>query len=283
MASFEQQTITLSDGRVIGYAEYGDLKGKPILLFHGWPGSRLGAITFNELFKKMHVRLISIDRPGYGLSTFKKGRTLLDWTDDIQEITKQLKIEKFSVLGISGGGPYALACGYKIPDRITTVGVVSGLGPTIDEAIKGNSSWWRFLMKQYVKKPWLAYWAAGIHYVETLYFPKLFINWYRKKFDTEILTDTIVEQITVSKSEAFRSGVKGVSWDLVIYSGDWGFNLKDITKKVFLWYGAVDTVVPIATGTYFAQHLPHAVLKTIPNEAHSIFISHTEEILEALI
>ncbi len=98
----ENQTMTLSDGRKLGYAEYGDPKGKPVLLFHGWPGSRLGANFMETLATKLHIHLISLDRPGYGLSDFKRQRTLLDWTDDIEEFADTCKLKKFAVLGISG-------------------------------------------------------------------------------------------------------------------------------------------------------------------------------------
>ena len=77
--------ITLKDGRKFSYIEYGDPKGKPLFFFHGWPGSRFAGKEADEAGKKLGVRIISTDRPGIGLSDFKKNRKLLDWPDDIVE------------------------------------------------------------------------------------------------------------------------------------------------------------------------------------------------------
>src|SRR4051794_27325018 len=104
------QTIILQDGRKLGYAEYGDLEGKPLFYFHGWPVSRLSGKSWDKAAKKLKVRFIAIDRPGIGLSDYKKDRKLLDWDSDVTELADQLKIKKISVLGQSGGGPYAAVC-----------------------------------------------------------------------------------------------------------------------------------------------------------------------------
>ena len=114
-------TIKLKDGRTLGYIDLGNKDAKNVLFhFHGFPGSRLEANLLSEMDIDMtNIRLISIDRPGMGLSDFKKNRTLLDWPEDVVELADALGIDKFAVEGISGGGPYAAACAYKIPDRLT--------------------------------------------------------------------------------------------------------------------------------------------------------------------
>lgn len=123
------QTITLEDGRKLGYAEFGDLQRKPIFYFHGHRSSRLEPKMYDFEKKQYEVRLIAVDRPGYGVSDFQKDRKLLDWPVDVVELADSLDIDKFAVLGGSGGGPYVAACAYTIPDRLTTCGIVSGLGP----------------------------------------------------------------------------------------------------------------------------------------------------------
>lgn len=121
--------ITLSDGRRLYYAEHGDSKGKPLFFFHGWPGSRLRSSFYDSIAKKLHIRIISPDRPGYGLSDYQENRTLLDYPDDIVELADALRIKKFAVVGVSGGGPYTAVCAYKIPERITKAGIVVGAAP----------------------------------------------------------------------------------------------------------------------------------------------------------
>mgnify|MGYP001085269277 CR=1 FL=1 len=122
-------TIRLKDGRLLGYAEFGDPAGKPIFHFHGIPSSRLEGKYADEVAAKHGVRLIAVDRPGIGLSDFKPKRTILDWPDDVVELADALEIVRFVVEGISGGGPYSAACAYKIPNRLTAAAIISGLGP----------------------------------------------------------------------------------------------------------------------------------------------------------
>lgn len=123
------ETIKLKDGRILAYEKYGDPKGKPFFYFHGWPASRLSGKHVAKAAEKLKLRLISPDRPGIGFSTFKPNRKLLDWPDDIIQLADHLGIKKFSVAGSSGGGPYVLACAYKIPDRLVSAAVIAGLGP----------------------------------------------------------------------------------------------------------------------------------------------------------
>ncbi len=121
-------TLQLNDGRSLGYAEFGDPGGKPVFFFHGTPGSRLFRPP-DEITRKIGVRLITADRPGYGLSTFQPGRRILDWPADIAQLASHLGIHKFAVSGHSGGGPYVAACAYAIPERLTVAAVLSGAGP----------------------------------------------------------------------------------------------------------------------------------------------------------
>jgi len=121
-------TIKLKDGRQLGYADLGNPDANHVIFhFHGFPGYRLEAMLLADRAITKNVRLIGIDRPGWGLSDFKKNRTLLDWPDDVAELADALGIDKFAVEGISGGGPYAAACAYKIPERLTSCGIISGL------------------------------------------------------------------------------------------------------------------------------------------------------------
>jgi len=132
----KSQTITLKDGRKFGFGEYGDLNGKSLFHNHGHPGSRFVAKLFDETALQNGIRVIGVDRPGMGLSEFKPNPTLLDFPDDIVELADTLGFDKFFVEGISGGGPYALACAYKVPDRLIKCGLIAGMGP-IDLGTKG--------------------------------------------------------------------------------------------------------------------------------------------------
>ena len=123
------KTIQLSDGRTLAYLEIGDPEGHPVFYFHGGPGSRLEGLLYDKVSLQYGIRMIAIDRPGYGLSHFQKDRTYLDWPEDISELANQLGIDRFAVLGWSSGGPYAAAVAHGIPQRITVAAIVAGEGP----------------------------------------------------------------------------------------------------------------------------------------------------------
>ena len=121
--------IRLHDGRSLGYAEYGDPAGKPVVFFQGTPSSRLFHHPDESIAVSLGARIITMDRPGFGFSDFQPSRTLLDWPDDVVELVDVLEIDRFAVAGISGGGPYVAACAFKIPHRLTAAAIISGVGP----------------------------------------------------------------------------------------------------------------------------------------------------------
>jgi pimeloyl-ACP methyl ester carboxylesterase len=129
MSIKSQNNIILSDGRKLGFAEFGETQGEPVFYFHGFPGSRLEAKLAETMAKDSRVRFIGIDRPGFGLSDFKPKRAIVDWPNDVTELADSLGIDQFFILGVSGGGPYAAACAHQIPDRLISVGIVCGMGP----------------------------------------------------------------------------------------------------------------------------------------------------------
>ena len=132
--------IRLQDGRLLGYAEYGDPDGQPLFFFHGTPGSRVEGRLNAEAAAAANVHLIAPDRPGFGLSDFQPGRSIADWADDVAQLADALGFDHFGVLGASGGGPPVIACALELPERLTTAGIVAGVGPAdAAEATEGMS------------------------------------------------------------------------------------------------------------------------------------------------
>ncbi len=131
--------ILLADGRALAlaYAQCGDAQGRPVFFFHGLPSSRL-MHPDAAVCRSLGIRLVTVDRPGFGHSDPKPGRSLLDWADDVKALADQLGIDQFAVVGPSGGGPFVAACAYRLPTRIKRAAIVGGSGP-IDEpgALKG--------------------------------------------------------------------------------------------------------------------------------------------------
>src|SRR6476659_4829695 len=105
--------------------ETGDPRGTPIFFFHGWPASRLQGSGFDVEARTLGAWIISPDRPGIGLSSYQAGRRLLDWPPLVREMAHLLRIERFRIMAISGGGPYALATAYALPDLVEAVTIIS--------------------------------------------------------------------------------------------------------------------------------------------------------------
>ena len=149
------ETVRLCDGRAVAYAEWGDPQGAPVIYFQGTPSCRLNHPD-EAIARMLGARLITIDRPGFGRSDAAPGRKLLDWPDDVAQIADALGLERFALIGISGGGPYVAACAYKIPKRLTNVAIVGGAGP-IDspgatEGMARERRWGARIMRH---APWL--------------------------------------------------------------------------------------------------------------------------------
>ena len=134
--------LYLKDGRRLGYLECGDPKGKPVLCFHGYPGSRLDFRWLEQAAGNRGLKLIAVDRPGIGLSDPVEPRSLTDFGGDIEELMERLRLKRPVVMGVSGGGPYVLACLSRLGKKIRAGVVVCGLGPmdTEDSARGMNAS-----------------------------------------------------------------------------------------------------------------------------------------------
>ncbi|MFX1288120.1 MAG: alpha/beta fold hydrolase [Promethearchaeota archaeon] len=283
-----EQSIILKDGRKLGYIDLGDPDAKAIFHFHGFPGSRLEVtILSEEEIKRLKIRIIGIDRPGMGLSDFKKNRTLLDWPNDVIELADALNIEKFIVEGISGGGPYAAACAYKIPERLHSCGIISGLASK-DLEIENKIRLFTVIRLF----PWLfklMMWFQARGMKDQKKAEKSMKKTAEKlpEADRIIFDDpTIVSLFIKESAEAFKQGIKGTYHDGKIYAKSWGFDLEDISPKVkvYIWHGEADAAVPITMGRGMCQLIPNCKGTFYPGEGHySTILNHFADIISALI
>lgn len=275
-ASAHDRTIRLRDGRMLGYAEYGVPEGKPLFYFHGHPGSRFEARFLAEQAARAGARLIGIDRPGMGLSSYRRGRRLLDWPDDVAELANQLGLDRFAVVGLSGGGPYALACAYKLPQRLTACGIVAGAGH-VSRVLSFLGQW----------LPWLLLPISGRMFRDEEHAQKSLRRFARNwvKPDQEsLLVPGIREIMAASLVEALRPGTSGAAYDGALLARSWGFELADITYPgIFLWHGELDQFVPVAMARAIADGIPGCRVTYFPNEGHiSLIVNRAPDILNAL-
>jgi len=281
-------TITLRDGRTLAHAEYGDPRGKPVFFFHGTPGSRYFRPP-DEITARLGVRLICVDRPGYGESTFQPGRRILDWPEDIAQLADALGMDQFAVTGHSGGGPYVSACAYALPDRVTAAAILSGAGPMdTPNATQGMTAMNKFGLTVGRFIPWpfwrLLIWAiyrcrrddpAAAMDRETGHRPAA--------DDVQIERPEVREVCLQSEGEAFRPGLRGLAWDTRLLTRPWGFRLEDIRVPVYLWHGTDDNLTTVAMARYVAGKIPGCKATTCESEAHLLLFPHWEEILAQLI
>ena len=284
------KSIRLHDGRRLAYQDMGDPLGRPVIFCHGWGDSRLMRHPDERLTANLGVRLITIDRPGIGFSDFQIGRTLLDWPDDVRQLADELGLERFALLGHSGGGPHALACALCYPERLSRVGIASGLAP-LDHpgGSNGLPLWMQAGYLFFRRYPWTT----------RLFIPPLpgrFLYWVERRVmralelayppgDRVVLAQPGVrDMFMTSGGEAVRQGTRGLAHDLGLIVGQpWGFQPRDIRLRVFLWYGDDDDTVPLQMGRYLAGQLNGSRLHEYPGEGHLLFINHWGELLKTLV
>jgi len=283
------QHIKLHDGRVLGYAEYGDLKGKPIFHFHGANSSRLSGRDLDLAATKLNARIIVAERPGFGLSDFKPGRQILDWSDDVSELADALQLDRFAVMGLSAGSPYVLACALKIPQRLTAAAIVSGDGP---HGVLGTNDGMLYSMRLVStlcrRAPWLLRMFVGLTDHTARHYPNRFFSYLTARLaepDKALLARPEIRQNYIANFiESHRYGTRGAVWDMVLISRPWELQLQDIAIKVYLWHGGADTASSPAMGRYIAHAIPNCQAKFYPGEGHlSLLINRLEEILSFLV
>ncbi len=285
------QTFQLHDGRTLGYAEYGAPDGTPVFYFHGYVGARLEAGAWANAAIQAGVRLIALDRPGFGLSTFQPGRHFLDWPTDVVELADHLSLQRFAVTGISGGGPYALACAFEIPERLTACGVVCGIAP-MELGTEGMSSSNRLIFSIARRFPWLLETLLWFTLGKASQDEATFKQRLEKSFkagpepDRLVLQNAdIVDHLVASTKAGFSQGGKAAALEGKLYVNAWGFHLEEITfNTLYLWHGEKDVNVPIGMARKAASRLLHCQATFYPDDAHlSLPLNHATEILQVLV
>lgn len=279
--------ISLDDGRTLAYTEYGDSQGRPILYFHGSPSSRVEAALLEPTAISLNVRVIAPDRPGFGGSQFKPSRSFEDWPGDVIELADALELDRFSILGVSGGGPYVAVCALKIPQRLSLAGIVSGLGPAdapgaVDSMRRQN----RQLLQLGRRAPWLVrilFWltARAMKRNPDRVFDRMAAE--LPQPDQAVLAQVeFREYLRAAVLEAFRPGTRGAALETALYARPWGFRLQDIKKEVHLWQGELDVNVSPAMGRYLATAIPNCHARFYADEGHfSLLPNRMEEIMGA--
>jgi pimeloyl-ACP methyl ester carboxylesterase len=281
------QTIRLADGRRLGFAQWGDPHGTPVLEFRGFPSSSVGDAIDPAFLLANRIRRITVDRPGVGLSDYQPGRRLLDWPDDVLELADALGLDRFSVLGTSGGGPYALACACRIPGRLVRVALVSGLGP-LDRpgALDGLNPAERRIMLLSQRSPVVARAVVGLAVAAERLRPGTLLGGLARAMppcDQAVLARPAVRaSLLDSYARAFAGGTRGQVHDWGVIAAPWGFVPGEITVEVQLWQGDQDDRVPLHHAKHLAGAISGSRLRILRGEGHMIAFTHIEQALREL-
>ncbi|KAF2257673.1 alpha/beta hydrolase fold protein [Lojkania enalia] len=290
-------TVALPDGRILGYAQYGSQTGQPILYLHGLPGSRVEAASLHDIGLELGVRIIATDRPGYGWSSPHPGRTLLDFPKDLEHLAKHLELDTYSVLGVSGGGPYALASAAALPrEKLKCVSIVCGIGPT-DIGMSGANwvNWigftfgWRYSFVAAIRWFFRLEPAARLELTDEERFELHMQRMSRltNEKDLEVLNDADFAQLFLRTArESYRQGFDAVTDDGRLICLDYGFRIEDIRSDlpVHLWYGKQDAHVPLNHGQQIAARLGDRAQLRVEDDTHaSIWLKWKEEVLKDMI
>ena len=274
-------SVRLRDGRSMGVASAGREDGFPIIHCHGSGSSRLEVKLLAAQASEEGVRLIGLDRPGIGRSDPKPGYRLLDWPDDVVEVADHLGIERFAVEGISAGGPYALACASKIPQRLTTCGLISMVSPP-DLMRKAGTRSMRTMWWIGARAPQLVLFYARLVQRMTgsdaASIEKYLVRYAAQlgAADRQLLNNPEVRGLLAqAMAESFRQGGEG-NLEVVLAEGQpWGFQVEQLAfEQLFLWHGEQDRIMPVAPARLLSQILPHCTATFYPGEGHFSTLAH---------
>lgn len=279
-------TLELPDGRTLGYALWGPPAGTPVVHCHGSASSRLERPPDLTTLDRVGVRLITIDRPGHGLSTFLPGRRLVDWAGDVAALADHLGIDRFSVTGYSMGGPHALACAVSLPDRVEGVALVCGIAPfQRPGAMRGMTAGTRLAAVLARRVPCMLGPAMAGEALMLRAAPHLFLRGLATQMtrpDRRAMSGPSGDVLAEAMPEAFRAGLRGPVREASIVVRDWGLRLDQIGSPVDVWQGDDDGNVPLQAAEFIASAMPSATLHRVAGAGHLLLYTHWEQVLATL-
>lgn len=276
--------VSLADGRRLAYAEWGLPEGRPVILHHGSPGSRLMCPDL-EATEAAGVRLISIDRPGYGRSDPDPGRSTVDFVSDVTQLSDHLGLGRCLVVGWSGGGGYALACGWADPKRFPVVALAASPGPRseIPESEDGLTEYSRRMAERLRNGDRTAEDEVRLRLAPYAENPRAMLELGPKGPDGHMFSiPAMVESLGAMWDEGARQGLEGRYSDWEAEVMGWGFALEEVRVPVHIWHGTADDLVPVSHANHLAARLPLGEIHLVPGVGHAIAVIEWADILGSL-
>jgi pimeloyl-ACP methyl ester carboxylesterase len=279
--------LVLASGRRIGCAEYGDPQGLPVLALHGTPGSRLMFALFDGAARDRGLRLIAPERSGYGLSDHRCCESLAQSAEDVAAVADAYGLDRFAIIGVSGGSPFAVAAAAANPDRVVLLALASPVGPIADLRRRIRMSKLHHLVFRVLARSNLgprAFFRALRYMVfkapDTAY--RRLMRRVRLSDHDILARPDVRASLQAAISEGLRPGVEGAVQDLRLYCAPWRLQLAEIDVPAVVWQGSDDTIVPPAAAYALARTLPNCRLDVIPAAGHYWVFGQFGMILDAV-
>lgn len=288
----ENLIASLRDGRTAGYAVYGDPDGAPLLALHGAPACRLMFSIAGKAARARGLRIVAPDRPGYGLTPPDRDASLAARAQWLVAFADAVGLERFRLLGVSGGAPYAVALAGLVPDRVSGLALVSPMGPVAEYQCSASgldhplAFSHRQLFLHTGGHPWVTVPAGSLLGVLVRIAPEAFL-----RLGTRFLGDAdaalfsrpeVKAYFTSMLREAFRQGAYGGTSDLAIYGRPWNVDFKRVTMPAIVWQGTDDNIVPLQAAQYLARLLPQCSYVPIKGAGHFWVLGHVREVINAI-
>ncbi len=291
----EGLTITLPDGRKLGYLIVGE--GKPVFYFHGQPSSRLDVLYLKEYANSRNLKIIGVDRPGFGLSSYTPRSSLRDFADDVNHLAEYLGIDKFTLIGYSAGGPCAITYIALFPDRVTQAVIISSpsLPMNLDELLSGLE---RIIAKLASKFETIGIWS--LKQVKNVYLkaakdPTAYLE---SKEGKKYLENMPEDDARLFKDETFRNGlyrtlmefyrqgddgIRSLYEEAQLWMKGWDVDLSQIPAGlVHIWHGSDDKTIPVSNAIRNAEAIPGAQLEIVEGKGHWFWLDKQEMLDEIL-
>lgn len=277
-------TVAVGSDRELGWAEFGHPDGDAVLWFHGTPGARLQVPpTVHEVALQRGFRVIAVERPGTGRSTNYRYRRIVEFGADVEALVDQMELDRFAVVGLSGGGPYTLSVARQMPERVVVATLLGGIGPVRGpDAVMSYTRLLRFgaAPLEVLRTPVGSALGSLVKVIAPFADP-VFDTYARllgfadrpilgqPKFKAMFLHDLIT-----------AGDLRATAHDMALFARHWGFQLDEIEPPVVVWHGLSDVIVPPSHGHHQAARVQRGELRVRPGEGHFAGFSEVVDVLD---
>jgi pimeloyl-ACP methyl ester carboxylesterase len=277
-------TAVVAEGRELGWAEFGHPDGDVALWFHGTPGACLQVPpTVHEVALQRGFRVIAVERPGTGRSTNHRYQRIADFGPDVEALVDQLGVQRFAVVGLSGGGPYTLSVARHLPDRVVVGTLLGGIGPVRGpDAVLSYTRLLRFLAPplEVLRTPVGSAIGSLVRLATPVADPVFDLYARLLGFaDRDVLGHPQFKAMFLHDLIT-ADGLRASAHDLALFARHWGFQLDEVTVPVVVWHGLSDVIVPPSHGHHQAARLPRGELRVRPGEGHFAGFAEVADVLD---